>query len=84
MSAAEHYEAQAAEAGELARLRAENLHLKYLLAGAVPLAEHDATIAPLRCALEAIARPTTGYQCWHITAARAALEAPEARGEEAS
>lgn len=46
MSAADHYEAQAAEAGELARYRA---------------------------ALETIAQPTTGYQCWHIATAREAL-----------
>lgn len=46
VSAAEHYEAQAAEAGELARLRAF---------------------------AEAVAQPTTGYQCWHVAAAKAAL-----------
>lgn len=35
-----------------------------------------------RALLEAIARPTSGYQCWHIAEARAALDAARQQADD--
>lgn len=66
----------------------EARRLRSVIANSVTLTEHFATVDKLRATearfrtvLEAIARPTTGYQCWHIAEAKAALAAAQAQDD---